>query len=194
MQYKLSQSDWLRIGKEAGWLKEARCWKGYKAVGMKKKRGKMVPNCVRVKTAEGTVEEVVQEPPQGDVDACKALNGEVVSLVKRLKDVSRWGGDTALSWVSDFTRMPAIRSALEEEGLSPLREIRARGFSVKGEELEYCKKSLGIFVRSMSEAGEKYSKCPKMNGIKADVEKFNTYLDGKSRVISNYQRIGRRSI
>ena len=47
MQYKMSQSDWLRIGEETGWLKEAKCWKGYKAVGMKKKKGKMVPNCVR---------------------------------------------------------------------------------------------------------------------------------------------------
>jgi hypothetical protein len=34
-------------GEQAGWLKEAKCWKGYKAVGMKKKKGKTVPNCVR---------------------------------------------------------------------------------------------------------------------------------------------------
>ena len=47
MQYKLSKSEWLKIGEQAGWLKEAKCWKGYKAVGMKKKKGKMVPNCVR---------------------------------------------------------------------------------------------------------------------------------------------------
>ena len=26
--------------------KDNPCWKGYKAVGMKKKNGKMVPNCV----------------------------------------------------------------------------------------------------------------------------------------------------
>lgn len=47
MQYKLSKNEWLKIGEQAGWLKEAKCWKGYKAVGMKKKKGKMVPNCVR---------------------------------------------------------------------------------------------------------------------------------------------------
>lgn len=47
MQYKLSKSEWLKIGEQAGWLKEAKCWKGYKAVGMKKKKGKIVPNCVR---------------------------------------------------------------------------------------------------------------------------------------------------
>lgn len=35
------------VEKATGELKEA-CWKGYTAVGMKKKKGKMVPNCVPV--------------------------------------------------------------------------------------------------------------------------------------------------
>jgi|LakMenE01Jun11ns_1017448.scaffolds.fasta_scaffold8856725_2 hypothetical protein len=47
MQYKLSKDQWLEIGKKAGWIKEAKgCWDGYKQIGMKKKKGKMVPNCV----------------------------------------------------------------------------------------------------------------------------------------------------
>ena len=33
------------VEKTTGDLKEA-CWKGYTAVGMKKKKGRMVPNCV----------------------------------------------------------------------------------------------------------------------------------------------------
>ena len=49
MKYKISKSDWERIGEEAGWLKTAkrgRCWRGFKQVGMKEKGGRMVPNCV----------------------------------------------------------------------------------------------------------------------------------------------------
>lgn len=49
MKYTMSKSEWERIGEEAGWTKTAKkrqCWKGYKQVGMKKKNGKMVPNCV----------------------------------------------------------------------------------------------------------------------------------------------------
>jgi hypothetical protein len=30
------------------YTKDNPCWKGYKAVGMKKKNGKMVPNCVPI--------------------------------------------------------------------------------------------------------------------------------------------------
>ena len=33
------------LKKPTGKLKQA-CWKGYTAVGLKKKNGKMVPNCV----------------------------------------------------------------------------------------------------------------------------------------------------
>ena len=29
--------------------KDGPCWKGYEAVGMKSKRGRMVPNCVPIK-------------------------------------------------------------------------------------------------------------------------------------------------
>jgi lactate dehydrogenase-like 2-hydroxyacid dehydrogenase len=32
---------------QGGHEKEAKCWVGYKAIGMKKKKGKLVPNCVR---------------------------------------------------------------------------------------------------------------------------------------------------
>lgn len=46
---KIDGSDLQALRKEE--LKDA-CWKGYEAVGMKKKNGKMVPNCVPVKEAE----------------------------------------------------------------------------------------------------------------------------------------------
>lgn len=49
MRYNISKSDGERTGEVVGWLKAAKkgqCWKGYKQVGMKKKNGRMVPNCV----------------------------------------------------------------------------------------------------------------------------------------------------
>ena len=46
-------------------LKQA-CWKGYEAVGMKKKKGKMVPNCVPVKEGKFRNEE---SPEDQDTDA-----------------------------------------------------------------------------------------------------------------------------
>jgi len=36
------------IKQPTGKLKNA-CWKGYTAIGMKKKKGKIVPNCVPIK-------------------------------------------------------------------------------------------------------------------------------------------------
>jgi len=47
--------DWNRL-QALGWdaefaekMKDDPCWKGYQAIGMKKKGGKKVPNCVKVK-------------------------------------------------------------------------------------------------------------------------------------------------
>nr|QMP83231.1 MAG: hypothetical protein [Caudoviricetes sp.] len=42
------------VEKPTGDLKKA-CWKGYTAVGMKKKNGRIVPNCVPVKEEKSPV-------------------------------------------------------------------------------------------------------------------------------------------
>jgi len=60
--------------KSSDGLKKA-CWSGYEAVGMKKKRGKMVPNCVPIEskhaekpssTSEMTPNFLPNEPGKGD--------------------------------------------------------------------------------------------------------------------------------
>ena len=77
----LQDYDWDRLHalgfteEATGELKKA-CWEGYTAVGMKKKGGKKVPNCVPVKssdhkegdiaTAEMTPNYLPKEPGEGD--------------------------------------------------------------------------------------------------------------------------------
>lgn len=48
MRIKLSKSDWEKIGLQMGWMKSAAksCWKNYRKVGLKRKGGKIVNNCV----------------------------------------------------------------------------------------------------------------------------------------------------
>jgi len=78
----LKDYDWDRLHalgfteEATGDLKKA-CWSGYTAIGMKKKGGKKVPNCVKVKpdaehgegdiaTAEMTPNYLPKEPGEGD--------------------------------------------------------------------------------------------------------------------------------
>ena len=56
-------------------MKNDTCWKGYEAIGMKKKGGKKVPNCVKtsehkegdIATAEMTPNYLPEEPGSGDL-------------------------------------------------------------------------------------------------------------------------------
>jgi hypothetical protein len=49
---KASANEQGYVEKTTGDLKDA-CWDGYTAVGMKKKGGRMVPNCVPIKKRKG---------------------------------------------------------------------------------------------------------------------------------------------
>lgn len=61
--------DWKRLeglGFDLGFVEEASnpCWKGYEAVGMKKKGGRKVPNCVPIqkKFSENPIDDAVVAP------------------------------------------------------------------------------------------------------------------------------------
>jgi hypothetical protein len=81
-QMSLQDYDWDRLA-GLGFAEDAReelkkaCWKGYEAIGVKKKNGRTVPNCVPVKkdaehgegdiaTAEMTPNYLPKEPGAGD--------------------------------------------------------------------------------------------------------------------------------
>jgi hypothetical protein len=65
---KMHKGQANKIKKHIKDMKTEACWKGYKAYGMKKKGGKMVPNCKPV----GSVKEGLVEPKDG-VDSAKEV-------------------------------------------------------------------------------------------------------------------------
>jgi hypothetical protein len=65
---KMHKGQANKIKKHIKDMKTEACWKGYKAYGMKKKGGKMVPNCKPI----GSVKEGLVEPKDG-VDSAKEV-------------------------------------------------------------------------------------------------------------------------
>lgn len=62
------------------------CWKGYQAIGMKKKNGKKVPNCVPVKEEEIS-DELEEAKYQGrEVPLNKPMKGDVKKSKVFVKD------------------------------------------------------------------------------------------------------------
>lgn len=68
------------------------CWKGYKQLGMKKKNGKEVPNCVPVSESEITIEDADEITGQFDNSLLEAeYQGRKVELNKPMQgDVKKF--------------------------------------------------------------------------------------------------------
>lgn len=105
----LHDYDWQRlqglgfdldyVEKSTGELKEA-CWKGYTAVGTKKKNGKEVPNCVPIqsKHSENPLDDMVpgelpEEPIAGEGDKKNPQMAEAKMRMPR-SDVLKKASDT----------------------------------------------------------------------------------------------------
>jgi hypothetical protein len=104
----LEEYDWERLAglgfdleyveKATGGLKDS-CWKGYTAVGMKKKGKRMVPNCVPVKksdhkegdiaTAEMTPNYLPKEPIPGGGDLKNPEMGEQKMRMPRMEEIKK---------------------------------------------------------------------------------------------------------
>jgi hypothetical protein len=100
----LQDYDWDRLHslgfteEATGDLKKA-CWEGYTAVGMKKKGGKKVPNCVPVKssdhkegdiaTAEMTPNYLPKEPIPGGGDLKNPQMGEHKQRMPRMEELKK---------------------------------------------------------------------------------------------------------
>jgi hypothetical protein len=74
-KYNWDRLDGLGFSEDAKNTLKKACWKGYEAIGMKKKGGRMVPNCVPVdskhaekpsSTSEMTPNFLPEEPGEGD--------------------------------------------------------------------------------------------------------------------------------
>jgi hypothetical protein len=97
--------DWERL-EGLGFAEDAReelkkaCWKGYEAVGVKKKGGRTVPNCVPVKkdaehgegdiaTAEMTPNYLPKEPIPGGGDRKNPEMGEQKIRMPRMEEIEK---------------------------------------------------------------------------------------------------------
>jgi hypothetical protein len=79
-------------------MKDDPCWKGYAAAGMKKKGGRMVPNCIPVDskhsegdvaTAEMTPNYLPKEPIPGGGDKKNLEMAEQKILMPRMEDIEK---------------------------------------------------------------------------------------------------------
>ena len=84
---KHGMQDWYK--KKYGHVNEDKdpCWKNYEMIGMKKKNGKPVPNCVPVKEANSPPTEVPSQDPLMDKGKPMSRKAQIVkSIAKGTKD------------------------------------------------------------------------------------------------------------
>ncbi len=99
----LEDYDWERL-LGLGWsedfiekMKDDPCWKGYQAIGMKKKGGRTVPNCVKtsdnkegdIATAEMTPNYLPKEPIPGGGDLKNPEMGEQKMRMPRMEQIKK---------------------------------------------------------------------------------------------------------
>lgn len=91
---------------EEGDLKDA-CWDGYKAVGMKKKNGKMVPNCV---PEENEIDEAVKGVTKKELDALEDRNEHGLVALKLAK---AYGTPAEVKKIQDINKRHNQRGHIE---------------------------------------------------------------------------------
>lgn len=132
--------DWDRLdglgfaeGTKEG-LKSA-CWKGYEAVGMKKKGKRMVPNCVKVDskhnegdiaTAEMTPNYLPKEPGKGDEKNPQMAEGVPVRMprVNVIEEASNKNGMLAMRAAPNYAEGDPFQSD-EGNGAMLITQLRA---------------------------------------------------------------------
>ena len=100
------------------------CWKGYEAIGMKKKNGKTVPNCVPTKE-EVELDEMDNRTSSGDRQEQRVNSPE--EKAKRKKEFQN-NLKTAGSYVRKRLRLPGPKESVAEE----VEQLSERGEDSKG--------------------------------------------------------------
>lgn len=158
-------------------LKKA-CWKGYEAVGMKKKNGKKVPNCVPVEEkytgAEKTSKDM--ERPASRFDGTD-------ELVKVYKDMTPGYSKTT------ETIKRVVREQLEEDWQKVNRQDKTDGLSQKAVDAyrrEHPGSKLKTAVTEKNPTGKRASRrksfCSRMSGMKKRLTSTETARDPDSRI------------
>lgn len=66
------------------------CWKGYQQLGMKKKNGKHVPNCI-------PIEEMNSYCPQCLIETIKSGYGEIIEVIEQINEAEYQGREVTLN-------------------------------------------------------------------------------------------------
>lgn len=152
------------------------CWKGYEAIGTKKKNGKTVPNCVPVKEDNDRQEKQSKNPTKSSsrfdatdslVDIYKSSTpGEVIKRVVR----------------------EAVAAWQRKEGKNPEGGLNKKGIESYRRENPGSKLSLAVTTKpSKLKPGSKSAKrrksfCARMSGMKKKLTSSKTANDPDSRI------------
>lgn len=113
-------------------LKDA-CWTGYKAYGLKKKGGRMVPNCVKIDskhsegdiaTAEMTPNYLPKEPGEGDEKNPQMAEGIRMPRMEEIKKASNKNGQLAMHASVNDTMYSEVLQSTESNGGMIITQLR----------------------------------------------------------------------
>lgn len=96
-------------------LKSA-CWKGYKAIGMKRKKGKMVPNCVPESFESDDIHEVLNTPEAKSSYVKKAIDKNI----ENSRDLSKKGKDMSNKEYADASQKIEKRDKIIKKVISKM--------------------------------------------------------------------------
>lgn len=157
-------------------LKKA-CWKGYEAVGMKKKNGKTVPNCVPTKESYTGAEKTSND---SDDPASRFIGTD--NLTKTYKNDTP--GEKTISVVKKV-----VRENINEDWQKVNRQDKTDGLSQKAVDAyrrEHPGSKLKTAVTEKNPSGKRASRrknfCSRMGGMKKRLTSAETARDPDSRI------------
>jgi hypothetical protein len=130
--------DWERL-EGLGFSEDARdslkkaCWKGYHAIGVKKKAGRTVPNCVPIEskhsegdiaTAEMTPNYLPKEPGEGDEKNPQMAEGIRMPRMEEIKKASNKNGQLAMHASVNDTMYSEVLQSTESNGGMIITQLR----------------------------------------------------------------------
>jgi hypothetical protein len=109
------------------------CWEGYKAYGLKKKKGRMVPNCVKVDskhsegdiaTAEMTPNYLPKTPGEGDEKNPQMAEGIRMPRTEEIKKAANRNGQLAMHASVNDSAYSEILQSTEANGGMAITQLR----------------------------------------------------------------------
>ncbi len=135
-KYNWDRLDGLGFSEDAKNTLKKACWKGYEAIGMKKKGGKMVPNCTPIdskhaekpsSTSEMTPNFLPEEPGEGDEKNPQMNEGGVpirMPTMEVLKRANDKNGQLAMAARPNYSELLDYFESNEPNGGMAINQLR----------------------------------------------------------------------